>query len=227
MESNGPQATNPFALHLVSSPPFTQQLCKLKGREGSRDLGWSLRVNTHKRGKRKVGLGSLAAAPTLDTKHPFPTHMESKSRAPWSVGCMWGHSGSQHWEAQGQQGKSMVQLGQITSERAQYKGLPETKQLLQTAAFGHRDCLLWGTTEGRCISSGHTPCPVGGCGAREPSGVGPPELGQPVRLAEGTWGLSTPTKGITFFILGLRMLCSPWVNCNLSAPCSVLPGKRT
>lgn len=206
VEPNGPQATNPFALYLVSSPPFTQQLCKLKRREGSKDSGCGLRVNTHSRGKRKVGPGSLAAAPTLDTKHPFPTHTEIKAEHFGLWDARGDTVGASTGKPKDSRVKSMVQLGQFTSERAQYTGLPETKQLLQTAAFGHRDCLLWGTTEGGCISSGRAPCPVGGCGAREPSGVGPPELGQPVGLSEGTWGLGTPTKGITFFILGLRML---------------------
>lgn len=183
-------------------------------------------MNTHKKDTSKARQSSCSSNTGHQASLCYP-HGKQKSRARWSVGHMWRHSGSQHWEAQGQQGKSIVQLGQITSERAQYEGLPETKLLPQIAAFGHRACLLWGTTEGRCISSRHAPCPVGSCGAREPSGVGLPELRQPVGLAEGTWGLTTPTKGITFSILGLRMFCSPWVNCNLSVPCSFLTGKRT
>lgn len=57
--------------------------------------------------------------------------------------------------------------------------------------------------QARSLSSG------GGCGTREPSGVGLLELGQSVGLAEGTRDLSTQKKKrVTFSILGLRMF---WV----------------
>ena len=209
VESNGLRATDQFALHLRSSSPLTEQLCKLKGREISRVLGRGLREvrtpeGTEGSGARcHSGAGSPAVVPMLETKNPSATPTESKSKAPWAARRTWGHSRSQHQGARGKRGKSVAQLGQIISDRARHMGLPETKPLHRIAAFGRGDCPLWSVTVGRHISSGRFPNPAGGCGAREPERGGTGGAGAACGAGREHVGPAAPYKRDGFLCFGL------------------------
>lgn len=72
-------ATDQFGLHLVPSSPCTEQLCKRRGRESDRDLGWGLRdvhmlEGTEGSGPRWSGCGSDAGNQT-SLRYPHGKHL--------------------------------------------------------------------------------------------------------------------------------------------------------
>lgn len=72
-------ATDQFGLHLVPSSPFTEQLCKRRGRESGRDLGWGSRdvhmlEGIEGSGARWSGRGSNAGNQT-SLRYPPGKHL--------------------------------------------------------------------------------------------------------------------------------------------------------
>lgn len=99
---------------------------------------------------------------------------------PITLHCVWyhllySHNSCVNWRdgrARGKRAKSVAQLGQIMSERAQHVGLPEIKHLLWMAAFGRGECPFLSIPTGRHISGGAFPVWMVAVGPGSRSGVG-------------------------------------------------------
>lgn len=93
VESNGLRAADEFALHSVSSSPLTEQLCKPKGRESGRVLGWGLRdvhtlEGTEGSRARRSGCGSDAGK-RMSLCYPHRKQKQNTVGCGMHVGTQW------------------------------------------------------------------------------------------------------------------------------------------
>lgn len=211
------QATDQFALRLVSSSPLTEQLCKWKGRESSRVLGWGLRgVHTSEgtegsRAKQPV-CGSAAGN---QTSLCYPHRKQTQS----TMGC-WMHVGPQQEPTLGIMRKVREECSPAQPNYFR-EGTAHEAARDKTMALD-RNIWIWRlpVLEHR---NGHAHLQWG------PSmfpGAGAGWEGWCWSSVWGLPGLLPPTKGMAFSILGWQVFCSPGTNCNLPVSCSFLTDKR-